>query len=215
MIERAGAGDPADREEFARCYAPVVRSFFCARWKLPSDHQDVEDAVQEVFVRCFREEGPLTRADSSRPAGFRGYLYGVARNVAADAERRAASRREVTADSEVRLRAIERSEAALSKVLDRAWASLMLEETARLLAERATSDRRAAAQTALRLRMHEGLKAAAVAERMSLDVKVVYELIREAKDQYRATFLEVMAAHHPELGEAELMARCRELAADL
>ena len=43
---------------------------------------ELEDVVQEVFVTCFKEDGPLSRADPERPGGFRAYLYGVVRNVA-------------------------------------------------------------------------------------------------------------------------------------
>ena len=94
LIRRAAAGDPADRDAFAKRYAPVVRSFFCARWKLPLDHYQVEDAAQEVFLECFKENGVLQRADPERGTAFRSFFYGVARRVAGRVEQRISSRRD-------------------------------------------------------------------------------------------------------------------------
>lgn len=215
LIELAASGDAVGREEFARRYDPVVRSVICARWKLSREHADVDDATQEVFVRCFRENGPLARADRQRPQGFRAYLYGIVRNVTAEAERREGSRREVTGDQTEQLKAAESREAALSQVFERAWHRLILQETAELLDRRATGPRRVAAQSALHLRMHGGVKPAEIATRLGIEVSVVYELIREAKAQYRAAFLEVMASHYPDLDEAGLLEQCREFASGM
>ena len=49
---------------------------------------ELDDVVQEVFLACFKEDGPLSRADPERPGGFRAYLYGVVRNVARGVEKK-------------------------------------------------------------------------------------------------------------------------------
>ena len=53
-----------------------------ARWRSSSQSSELDDAVQEVFVECFRAGGVLKRVDASRPGGLRPFLFGVVRNVA-------------------------------------------------------------------------------------------------------------------------------------
>ncbi|MBK8268830.1 MAG: hypothetical protein IPK83_11220 [Planctomycetes bacterium] len=35
---------------------------------------DLDDAVQDVFLECFRPDGALDRLDVHRPGGFRAFL---------------------------------------------------------------------------------------------------------------------------------------------
>src|SRR5258708_40163891 len=81
---RAGNGDGNHEKKHLRLrrYAPVVRAYLAERWRSSPHLADCEDAVQDVFVECFRKGGVLERADQSRPGGFRAFLYGVVRNVA-------------------------------------------------------------------------------------------------------------------------------------
>ncbi len=65
VIEGAAAGRVTDREEFARRYGPVVRACLAARWR-PADAHTLDDAVQEVFVECFKRGGVLDRAGRDR-----------------------------------------------------------------------------------------------------------------------------------------------------
>ena len=57
----AADGRAVDRAEFARRYAPVIRAYLGARWRGNGLAQEVDDAVQDVFVDCFSENGALTR----------------------------------------------------------------------------------------------------------------------------------------------------------
>jgi len=100
LIRQAAAGDPTDRDEFARRYLPAVRTFFVARWRRSPLAKDVEDAVQEVFVECFRPGGALPKADPSRPGGFRPFFFGVLRNVALRFEQRSGRPHHGTADTQ-------------------------------------------------------------------------------------------------------------------
>src|SRR5215831_5732627 len=82
VIRAAAAGSPADREELARRYLAVVRAYLAARWRGLNLRAELDDAVQEVFVECFRQGGALEAAGAGRVSSFRAFLYGVVRNVA-------------------------------------------------------------------------------------------------------------------------------------
>ena len=91
VIARAAAGDTAARSTFARSYLAVVRSFLDARWSSTPLESEVDDAVQQVFIECLREDGVLARADPER-GDLRGLLFGVASNVARRFEEHAVGR---------------------------------------------------------------------------------------------------------------------------
>src|SRR5262245_61258276 len=93
-IHAAAVGGAADREPFALRYGPVVRAYLAARWRGSPCLADLDDAVQEVFVECFRRGGALERVEPDRAGGFRPFLFGVVRNVALRLEARRARRRE-------------------------------------------------------------------------------------------------------------------------
>src|SRR6516164_10731447 len=82
VIRAAAAGSPADREELAHRYLAVVRAYLGARWRGSPLRPDLDDAVQEVFVECFRQGGAVEAAAAGRVPSFRAFLYGVVRNVA-------------------------------------------------------------------------------------------------------------------------------------
>src|SRR4051794_37515406 len=86
VIRGAARGDARDRDDFARRYEPVVRAYLTARWRSSGRLGWLDDAVQEVFVECFRRGGALDRVEPDRPGGFRAFLYGVVRIVALRAE---------------------------------------------------------------------------------------------------------------------------------
>ena len=88
MIEAAAKGSQPDRDLFAKNFLPVVRSYLTARWKSGALLAMCDDAVQDVFVECFRSGGPLARADRERAGGFRPFLFGVVRNIARRFEER-------------------------------------------------------------------------------------------------------------------------------
>src|SRR5262249_21656858 len=82
VIRGAAAGNAGDREELARRYLGVVRTYLSARWRGSALRPNLDDAVQEVFVECFRQGGALQAAGAGRVPSFRAYLHGVVRNVA-------------------------------------------------------------------------------------------------------------------------------------
>jgi RNA polymerase sigma-70 factor (ECF subfamily) len=75
---------PADVEALARQYAPALRRFFQRRSSEPAD---VDDLVQEVFLRLTRR-GDLAGVDN-----LEGYVFQTAANVLRDRARRRATHR--------------------------------------------------------------------------------------------------------------------------
>lgn len=99
MISSAARGDAEQRTAFVRRYGPAIRAYLAARWRGSPLAQEVEDAVQVVFLECIKEGGVLSRAEDRRGGaegahggGFRAYLYGTARNIALRFETESARR---------------------------------------------------------------------------------------------------------------------------
>src|SRR5262245_35421833 len=61
VIRAAAAGSPDERTQFVDRYAPVIRTYLAARWRSCPLTQEIEDAIQEVFIDCFRQNGVLER----------------------------------------------------------------------------------------------------------------------------------------------------------
>ena len=196
VIRGASAGNRADREEFARLYEPVVRSYLLARW--PGIGGEVDDAVQEVFLACFRPGGVLERADPGRPNGFRAFLYGVARNVARQIEARRARLPEQPPAADG-LDALPGEDDSLSAAFDRAWAKALMREAARRQGEEAARKGAAALRRVelLRLRFHDGLPIREIARRWGEDAARLHHEYSRARDEFRAALREVVAFHHP------------------
>jgi RNA polymerase sigma factor (sigma-70 family) len=187
---------------FAERYGPLLRAYLAARWRLPCEHEDVADAVQEVFLRLFKPAGALERVESGRPGGFRAFLYGVARNVAADLD----DRRRIRATASLEQAAeVESRERSLSQVFDRAWVEMLSREARKLLERRASKSAPAMLRLrALDLCYSHGLKSREIARHLSLDVWQVYPMLSAARKEFRATFLETLAYFHPEASRATL-----------
>jgi len=211
VIRGAAEGKGPDRAEFARRYASVIRSYLGARWRGGPLVGEVDDAAQEVFVECFRPDGPLGRADPESPGGFRAYLFGVVRNVARGVEKRWRARRERTAASDFDLDAVEGRDAPLSQVFDRAWAASLLRQAAERQAARAHGDDRAMRRVELlRLRFGEDLPIRDIAKRWAADPDRLHEEYRTARKEFFAALREVVAEHQGG-SPADVEAECARL----
>ncbi|MEW6743491.1 MAG: sigma-70 family RNA polymerase sigma factor [Planctomycetota bacterium] len=195
----AARGNVADRETFVQRYRQVVRDYLRARWKRSPLRVDIEDAVQEVFLECFKEGGVLSRVEMDRPGGFRAFLYGVMRTVALGFERKLARDRirqpagswhwsEVPADDE-----------GLSTVFDRAWAVNLLKEAAQLQAERAGDAGEEARRRVelLRLRFTDGRPIREIARLWGVDPAHLHHEYAKARLEFRSALFEVVSFHHP------------------
>lgn len=192
VIRAAAAGSPDDREELARRYLGVVRAYLAARWRGSQLRPDLDDAVQEVFVECFRQGGALEAAGAGRVPHFRAFLYGVVRNVARRFESRPARAAGPLPD-------VEDKEESLSRLFERSWAQAIMAEAARLQRQRAAERGAEAVQRVelLRLRFEDNLPIRAIAERWGVDAARLHHAYAVARQEFRGALLEVVAFHHP------------------
>jgi DNA-directed RNA polymerase specialized sigma24 family protein len=212
VIHAAAAGSDADRAEFARRYGPVVRADLAARWRASPCQNELDDAVQEVFVECLKVGGVLERAERGRAGGFRPFLFGVVRHVALHVERTRGRRREQTAADPANLAAVADDDASPSRAFDRAWAMALFREAGRLQAQQAQSSGPAACRRLelLRLRFHEGLPIRAIAQRWGSEAAVLHHEYAVARQEFKTALLAVVAFHHAG-SAAEVEAECANL----
>jgi RNA polymerase sigma factor (sigma-70 family) len=211
VIEAAAAGCAHEREVFARRYQALVRSYLAARWCGSSLWlDDLDDAVQDVFVECFKQGGMLARVERDRPGGFRAFLYGVVRNVARRVE--ACRGRDRKAAGEVDLDQFPAEEESQARQFDRAWARSLLREAARLQEEHARRAGAAALRRVelLRLRFHDGLPIRVIAARWQIDAATLHHEYARARQEFKAALAEVVAFHHPGT-PAEVERECANL----
>jgi RNA polymerase sigma-70 factor (ECF subfamily) len=212
VIQQAARGSQEDREEFARRYAPVVRAYLGARWRSSPCLQELDDAVQEIFVECFRSGGVLERVERDRAGGFRAFLYGVVRNIALRVESRRAKKKEFQPSSPSHLDGMERDEETLSRIFDRAWVTSILREAAALQAEEARTSGEEAGRRVelLHLRFHERLPIRDIAQRWDMDADLVHREYAKARAEFKRALREVVAFHYPGTS-AEVEGKCEEL----
>ena len=211
LIQRAATGDAGARSTFGRNYLPLVRAFLAARWRGGPLANDVDDAVQDVFLECFRAGGPLGRADQGT-GDFRGFLYGVVRNVALRLEGRGRERAVRTGD--VELEELVDPALGVSRLFDRSWAQSLMKEAAELMAQRATDDGARLRVELLRLRFGADLPVRDIAARWGTDPDAVHRAYARARDEFRLCLRQVVAFHSVR-SEAELDDECRRLLAML
>jgi RNA polymerase sigma-70 factor (ECF subfamily) len=194
LIARAAGGDGEARETFAQRYQPVVRAYLAARWRGNRSARDLDDAVQETFVDCFREDGALIRARAGGGGGFRAYLFGVVRTVALHFETRHARRVEREEPERFHVETIASADEDLARVFDRAFATAVLREAQDLHAERARAagDTGLARVELLRLRFEEGLPIRTIAARWSVDAKGVHHQYARARKEFKAALFDVL-----------------------
>jgi RNA polymerase sigma-70 factor (ECF subfamily) len=215
VIHHAARGDAEARAEFARRYRPVVHAYLRARWRTPPLSEEVEDAAQDMFVECFKDEGVLANADCTAPTGFRAYLFAAVRNRARAVEAR--HQRRATAEPsgvQVDMDSLESNEERLSSVFDRAWAESLMREAAARQAQRASVDGEAARMRVelLRLRFQEDLPIREIAVRWGVDADHLHHEYAKARREFREALLEVVLFHHPgSATQAEL--ECERLSA--
>ena len=87
LVGLIGENVPDAAREFAFRYDRFVRRVLTKRWLGTIYRTHFDDAVQDVFVECFKPGGVLAKADSSRGGAFRSLLFRVTCNVAARYER--------------------------------------------------------------------------------------------------------------------------------
>jgi RNA polymerase sigma factor (sigma-70 family) len=197
LIRAAAEGETAEREAFALRYLPAVEAYFHARWRGTRHLDRVDDAVQDVFLDCFREGGALDRVDRSRRGGVRAYLSGVARIVARRYEEGRGLGREAQASAS-EIADLPADDERLSVVFDRSWALGLLRQAAALHAGRAREQGEDAVRRVdlLRLRFEENRPIREVARMWGTDPARLHRDYARARREFKAALLEVVAFHH-------------------
>lgn len=206
LIHAAAAGDRLAREWFARLYQPIARSYFSARWQQSPILPGLDDAVQDVFVECFKVNGVLEKVGEVQPEGFRAFFHGVLRNIGRRFEAARGSFQPISDHRPA-------DDTSLSRAFDKAWARSLLKKAARVQAETASrSGERATRRVELlRLRFQEGLPIRDIATQWNDDAAKLHHEFATARDEFRAALRRVMSFHMPTADEPQLESACREL----
>jgi RNA polymerase sigma factor (sigma-70 family) len=215
MIADAAHGDVRARNDFAVRYLGVVHTYLESRWRGTPLSVDVDDAAQEVFVRCYRTGGVLEKAEPGRPGGFQAFLYGVVRNVARELE--AALRRSPPAPLEpVVLDDLAAPEDSLAVVFERTWAQTIMRQAQRLMTARASASGAAARRRVelLRLRFEEDQPIRAIAQLWGEDPARLHHEFARAREEFHRSLRDAVAFHGADSGAA-VEAECRRLLAML
>lgn len=209
LIAAAAGGHADSRVRFAQLYLPVARGYFAARWHTSPLRSAVDDAVQDVFVECFKPNGVLGKVNESPADGFRPFFHGVLRNVARRHEEK--HRPGVPLPDEAPA-----DESSLGKAFDRAWAVSLLREAARVQAEVAGDDERKRRRVELlRLRFQGGLPIRDIAARWGEGAARLHHEYATAREEFRTALQRVVAFHMPSATESRVDDTCRELLACL
>jgi RNA polymerase sigma-70 factor (ECF subfamily) len=206
LIHAAAGGDGPARERFARLYQPIARSYLAGRWQRSPLLSKLDDAVQDVFVECFKSDGVLDRVVESQPEGFRAFFHGVLRNVARRHEEKHRPAVPLPDNQPA-------DDTSLARAFDKAWARSLLQEAGRVQAEiaAASGERAVRRVELLRLRFQEGLPIRDIATKWNEDAAKVHHEYATARDEFRAALRQVVAFHLTAASESQLESACREL----
>jgi RNA polymerase sigma factor (sigma-70 family) len=195
MVTAAAEGDPHARVQFTDIYLDVVRCYLAARWRERSSIAEMDDAVQDVFLECFRSGGALTGVDRNGPGAFRTFLYAVVRNVALRYEERGRNQKHVGFSQQADAAERAAAQATPSVAFDRAWARTVL-------ARARDRQRRAAHQEDARrrvelldLRFGDGLGIKDIALKWEMPADRVHALYRRARSEFKLALFEELAFH--------------------
>ena len=196
LIQQAASGSEAAQEEFVHRYLPAVRAYLTARWRNSRLLNEVDDGTQEVFWQCLRPGGGFERMTSVE-GNFRGYLYGMTRNVARMMERGDHQRREEQAPDDLGV-TFESDEASLSRVFDQAWSRTLISEAVERQRSLATERGADALQRIemLRLRFQEDLPARRIADRLGVESTRVHRELTRAREEFRDALEIILREHH-------------------
>jgi RNA polymerase sigma factor (sigma-70 family) len=212
MIDAAARGDAEQRARFVLRYGPVVRATLESMRARRRSTETVEDLAQEVFLECLRQGGALARVEQGRSGGFRGFLYGVVRNVAArEGKRRAADARRFSKE-EPDFDAFASGDEEAKDVFERSWARAVMREAAELLLRDAAKKGAAAERRVelLHLRFYEGLPIREIAKRWKVDPAKLHRDYADARKEFREALRATVAAETGLFG-AEAEAECARL----
>lgn len=191
LIRKAAEGDMVARSRFAMSYLPLVHASLSARWRGRALRSEVDEAVQEVFLECFKEGGVIVKTSRDPPESFRAFLKTVISNVARRREVLEQDGRRRTPIS-APLEELESRSASPGDALDGRWAAALLKEVLDLVRawSRSRPEGRSDPVELLQLRFMDGTPVREIARRWNQDVGRLHRELARA----RASFMEAMAA---------------------
>ncbi len=203
----AGRTESPRASEFARRYSPIVRAYLTSRWRTSARKDWLDDAIQNVFVECFRKGGVLHNVREARPQSFRAFLFGVTRNIAMRMEKEQVHRKEERMESE-----LIRDEPAPDGVdprieFERKWARTLIAEALDMAAQRSPEDR---AKELFDLRFAQNLPIREIAARWQQPAEEVHRIYARARRRFQHALRDVVAKHEP-MDADELNDECRRL----
>lgn len=170
---------------------------------------DVEDAVQEVFVECFKSGGVLERADPKR-GDFRGLLYGVSRNVVNRFEERAIERGRVLPEDSAWLQEVASDDAGQITLFERSWAHGVMNEAMARLRGAASSDGGASRRVKiLERRFSDNLPIREIASDWGVPAQEIHNEYRKAREEFYRSLKQVVGFHSP--SSSDVAGECRRL----
>ncbi|MEE9395337.1 MAG: sigma-70 family RNA polymerase sigma factor [Planctomycetota bacterium] len=213
LIEDAAAGKAEGRDRFALHYAPVVKAYLLARWGRSDSKNLLDDAMQEVFLECFKHGGALEKVESRRRGGFRAFLYGVTRNVTRRFEEKSGRSKEVTLGSTLG-ESPQLADKDLERAFDRAWAMSIVRQSVDQQRESAAAsgDEALKRLELLRLRFQEAKPIRDIATEWGEDAAILHREYAKARREFEDALQQVVAFHLP--GEpADVARECQQLLA--
>jgi RNA polymerase sigma factor (sigma-70 family) len=210
LLALAAASDAAgSREALAQLHLPFVRSCLAARFSGTSLASEIDDAVQEVFLDCFRADGALSRLDCHRTSEFRAFLYGVVRKVALRFESRA---RQLLVDPDT-LTELPARDHSVSRLLDQDWARDRIHEAARRHRQRARAGDAAAQLRCdlLQCRFEHDMPIRDFATATGAEQAVLHRQYHRARREFLDCLRAVVASDHPQASRSQLDGHCRML----
>ena len=198
MIRDAAEGNERGRAAFANQYLEAVQAYLRARWSGSQMIRFTDDAAQDVFLECFRENGPLNRVKENRPSSFRAYLYGLARNIARRFEDRGVRDANRQGPSISKLD-VATDEPSLSQVFDRAWARMIMKQAGDRHRHLANQSGEAAIRRVelLELRFQQGLPIRHIADQWQVDPAKLHRQYAKAREEFRLALVYVVGLHRP------------------
>ena len=149
---------------------------------------NIDDAAQEVFVECLRQNGVLQRADQNCPGGFRAFLFGATRNVARRFEERVVRNRERQHNTDVIMSTLD-DDPSLSVVFDRGYATTLLREAFELYELRSAAGGEEMEQRValLRRRFQDDVPIRDISGEWKVKAKVLHRRLDRARRNFTAT----------------------------
>lgn len=206
LIQAAADGSKAALDQFAQRYEQVVRNCLAARWNRSKRIALIDDAVQEVFFECIRPGGALSRVDPKHSSGFRGYLYGVMRNVMLRFETR-------PGPSHAELLDLPMDDATIGKLFDREYAKATVQEASQLQRKLAELSGEAAMRRVelLHARFYEEQPIRHIAKLWGVDTAWLHHEYAKARNEFLEALMRVVADSQPSATKAENEQTCKEL----